>query len=114
MLSDSTLSKLLRENKIDAVPHGFRSSFRQWAAERTNIPREVAEEALAHVNPNKIEAAYQRSDLFEQRRGPHGPLGAIPEYRECNSGVLGNRNKVKSQGIIVGGPDSNYSYILLF
>ena len=69
VLSDSTLSKLLRENKIDAVPHGFRSSFRQWAAEKTNIPREVAEEALAHVNPNKIEAAYQRSDLFEQRRG---------------------------------------------
>ena len=67
-LSDNTVSKLLRELKIDAVPHGFRSSFRQWAAERTNAPREVAEHALAHVNRNKVEAAYQRSDLFEQRR----------------------------------------------
>ena len=67
-MSDSTMSKLLRENGIAAVPHGFRSSFRQWAAERTNIPREVAEEALAHVNPNRTEAAYQRSDLFDRRR----------------------------------------------
>ena len=67
-LSDSTLSRLLRETGVAAVPHGFRSSFRQWAAERTNAPREVAEEALAHINPNRVEAAYQRSDLFERRR----------------------------------------------
>ena len=68
MLSDSTMSKLLREIGTAAVPHGFRSSFRQWAAERTNVPREVAEQALAHVNKDKVEAAYQRSDLFEHRR----------------------------------------------
>ena len=68
-LSDNAISKLLRENNVEAVPHGFRASIRQWAAERTNIPREVAEEALAHVNPNKVEAAYQRSDLFDRRRG---------------------------------------------
>ena len=67
-LSDSTLSKLVRELGIQAVPHGFRSSFRQWAAERTNFAREVCEEALAHVNPNRVEAAYQRSDLFDRRR----------------------------------------------
>ena len=67
-MSDATMSKLLRENGVEAVPHGFRSSFRQWAAERTNLPREVAEEALAHVNPNRVEAAYQRSDLFDRRR----------------------------------------------
>ena len=54
---------------INAVTHGFRSSFRTWAAERTNIPREVAEAALAHENPNKVEAVYQRSDLFDRRRG---------------------------------------------
>ena len=54
---------------IDATAHGFRSSFRTWAAERTNIPREVAEAALAHENPNKVEAVYQRSDLFDRRRG---------------------------------------------
>ncbi|MFE8032272.1 tyrosine-type recombinase/integrase [Thiohalocapsa marina] len=50
------------------VPHGFRSSFRDWCGEVTAYPREVAEAALAHVNPNKVEAAYQRSDLFAKRR----------------------------------------------
>jgi integrase len=48
--------------------HGFRSTFRDWAAEQTNYPREVAEAALAHVLENKTEAAYRRSDLFEKRR----------------------------------------------
>ena len=67
-MSDSTLSKLVRENGIDAVPHGFRSSFRVWASERTSAPREVAEAALAHVNSDRVEAAYQRSDLFDKRR----------------------------------------------
>ena len=67
-LSDSTISKLCRENKIGCVPHGMRSSFRDWAAECTDAPREVCEQALAHVNPNKIESAYRRSDLFERRR----------------------------------------------
>ena len=67
VMSDATIGKLLKEHGIEAVPHGFRSSFRQWAAERTNIPREVAEEALAHVNPNRVEAAYQRGDLYAKR-----------------------------------------------
>ena len=53
---------------IGAVPHGFRSSFRDWAAERTDVPREVCEIALAHVNSDRVEAAYRRSDLFEKRR----------------------------------------------
>ena len=48
--------------------HGFRSSFRDWASERTNHPRELIEAALAHVVGNKVEAAYARSDLFERRR----------------------------------------------
>ena len=48
--------------------YGFRSSFRDWAAERTHFPRAVAEAALAHVIPDKVEAAYLRSDLFDQRR----------------------------------------------
>ena len=68
VMSDMTLSKLIKELGIDAVPHGFRSSFRQWAAERTNIPREVAEFALAHVVGDAAERAYQRSDLFDRRR----------------------------------------------
>ncbi len=63
-----TLSKLLRDHRIPAVPHGFRSSFRDWAAEMTDHPREVIEAALAHVVQNKVEAAYARSDLFERRR----------------------------------------------
>ena len=67
-LSKNAISKLVRENNIGCVPHGMRSSFRQWAAERTNHPREVCELALAHVNSNRVEAAYQRSDLFELRR----------------------------------------------
>jgi len=50
------------------VPHGFRSSFRDWCAEQTSFPREVAEAALAHVNADKVEAAYRRGDLFEKRR----------------------------------------------
>jgi integrase len=51
-----------------ATVHGFRSSFRDWAAERTSFPREVAEMALAHAIPNAVEAAYRRGDLFEKRR----------------------------------------------
>ena len=67
-LSDMTLSKLVKELGIDAVPHGFRSSFRDWAGETTAHPREVIEFALAHVIQNKAEAAYARSDLLERRR----------------------------------------------
>ena len=67
-LSNTTLSKLTKELGIAAVPHGFRSSFRDWAAERTNTPREVVEAALAHTVQNPTEAAYARSDLFERRR----------------------------------------------
>ncbi len=60
--------RLLATLEIAAVPHGFRSSFRDWAAEETDHPREVVEAALAHVVKNKVEAAYRRSDLFERRR----------------------------------------------
>ena len=67
-LSDMTLSKLLKEQGVQAVPHGFRSSFRDWAAEETNHPREVVEAALAHQVKDKVEAAYARSTLFERRR----------------------------------------------
>lgn len=67
-LSDMTLSKLMKELGIAAVPHGFRSSFRDWAGEATAHPREVMELALAHVIKNKAEAAYARSDLFGKRR----------------------------------------------
>ncbi|MXY80148.1 MAG: site-specific integrase, partial [Chloroflexi bacterium] len=62
------LSELMRTLAVDAVPHGFRSSFRDWAAECTDAPREVCELVLAHVSGDRVEAAYRRSDLFEKRR----------------------------------------------
>ena len=68
-LSDATISKLLRQLGVNAVPHDFRSCFRDWAAERTNTPHAVMEAALAHVVPNAAERAYARSDLFERWRG---------------------------------------------
>lgn len=52
----------------DCVPHGFRSSFRDWAGEVSSFPRDVCEMALAHVIENKVEAAYRRGDLFAKRR----------------------------------------------
>ena len=67
-LSEKTLRRLLNKHEVAAVPHGFRSSFRDWAAEKTDHPREVVEAALAHVVHNKVEAAYRRTDLFERRR----------------------------------------------
>ena len=67
-LSDATLSKLVKKLGFDVDVHGFRTSFRTWAQEKTNFPHEVAESALAHVVKNKAEAAYARSDLFEKRR----------------------------------------------
>ena len=67
-LDRAAISRMLRQLGIAAVPHGFRSSFRDWAAECTDAPREVCELALAHVNTNAIEAAYRRTDLFERRR----------------------------------------------
>lgn len=67
VLSNMTLSKLVKELGIQAVPHGFRSSFRDWCGE-TGAAREVAEAPLAHTIENKAEVAYARSDLFNRRR----------------------------------------------
>lgn len=67
-LSDMTLTAVLRRMGVDAVPHGFRSTFRNWSAEKTDYPREVAELALAHTVGNAVERAYMRTDLFEKRR----------------------------------------------
>jgi integrase len=68
-LSGMSLAMLLRRMKVEGVTvHGFRSTFRDWAAECTHFPNEVCEAALAHVIENKAEAAYRRGDLFEKRR----------------------------------------------
>jgi integrase len=67
-LSDMSLTAVLRRmGREDITVHGFRSTFRDWAAESTNFPREVAEHALAHSLPDKVEAAYRRGDLLEKR-----------------------------------------------
>jgi integrase len=67
-LSDMTLTAVMRRMQVDAVPHGFRSSFKDWATERTGYPREAVEMALAHAIGDKVEAAYRRGDLFDKRR----------------------------------------------
>jgi len=67
-LSDMSISAVCRRMQVDAVPHGFRSTFRDWCAESTNYPREVAEMALAHTVGNSVEAAYRRGELLDKRR----------------------------------------------
>ncbi len=67
-LSDVSLSAVMRRMGVDATPHGFRSTFRDWCAEHTNYPRDVAEMALAHQIPSAVERAYRRGDLLEKRR----------------------------------------------
>jgi integrase len=67
-LSGMAMTMLLRRMKVDATVHGFRSAFRDWAAECTGFAHEVCEMALAHAIGNKAEAAYRRGDLFEKRR----------------------------------------------
>ena len=67
-IATPTLPKMLKYREIGAVPHGFRSSFRDWATGETDHPREVIEAALAQVVQDRVEAACARSDLFERRR----------------------------------------------
>jgi integrase len=67
-LSDMTLTAVLRRMNVDATVHGFRSTFRDFIAERTSYPGEMAELALAHKVSNEVEAAYRRGDQFEKRR----------------------------------------------
>lgn len=67
-LSDMALTALMRRMKVDAVPHGFRSSFRDWVGECTHYPRDLAETALAHTLESKVEAAYRRGDALDKRR----------------------------------------------
>lgn len=67
-LSTMAMSMLLRRMKLDCTVHGFRSSFRDWAAEKTDFAHELCEMALAHTISNKSEAAYRRGDLFDKRR----------------------------------------------
>lgn len=67
-LSDMTLSAVTRRMGAACVPHGFRSSFRDWVSERTSYPGDMAEMALAHAISDKVEAAYRRGDMIDKRR----------------------------------------------
>ena len=67
LLSDMSLTAVMRRLKLDAVPHGFRSTFSDWAAERTSYPRDLVEMALAHTLGSKVEAAYRRGDMLAKR-----------------------------------------------
>lgn len=69
-ISDATLSKVLRDNfSFKATVHGFRSTFRDWAVEKTDVLGDIVEAALAHTVNNKVEAAYRRTNYLEKRRG---------------------------------------------
>lgn len=92
-LSDMTLTAVLRRLDVPAVPHGFRSTFRDWCAERTNYPRDVAEMALAHTIGDKVEAAYRRGDLFEKRRLMMDEWAAFLSRPEGKAKVLRMRAK---------------------
>ena len=72
----------------DLTTHGFRSTFRDWAAERTAYPRDVCEMALAHAVSDKVEAAYRRGDLFEKRRRMMADWGKFCSTSEVKGEVL--------------------------
>jgi len=68
VLSDATMSRMMKRRGLEARPHGFRSTFRTWCAEATDTPREVAETCLAHLSGGAVERAYRRTDFLQQRR----------------------------------------------
>ncbi|GMO86166.1 hypothetical protein BwSG20_73410 [Bradyrhizobium ottawaense] len=89
-LSNMAMATVLRRMGLsDVTVHGFRSAFRDWAAETTAYPNHVVEMALAHTVSNKVEAAYRRGDLFEKRRRLLAEWG-----RHCAAGKLGSHRKV--------------------
>jgi hypothetical protein len=94
------LMLLRRLGRDDLTAHGFRSTFRDWAAERTNFPAEVAEMALAHAVSDKVEAAYRRGDLFQKATPTRGGLGEVLRCRaEHRNGCSNPPNRC---GLIVG------------
>lgn len=68
LLADMAMTALMRRRGLAYVPHGFRSTFRDWAGDHTEYPREIVEAALAHAVGNRVEAAYRRKDALERRR----------------------------------------------
>ncbi len=84
-MSDMSLTAVLRRmDRFDITVHGFRSTFRDWVADKTNYPNELAEMALAHVVSNKVEAAYRRGDMLEKRFGMMNEWARYTEFSSEN------------------------------
>jgi len=93
-LSNMACLKLLERMERDSITvHGFRSTFREWAAEQTAFARGVAEQALAHTNRDKVEAAYQRRDLFDKRRQL---MDAWTDYCAKDGNQKGNVTQIRT------------------
>lgn len=93
-LSDMSLSAVTRRMEVEAVPHGFRSTFRDWSSERTNYPRDVAEMALAHTIGDKVEAAYRRGDLMAKRTKMMADWAKFIDAKPATGNVTPIRQKV--------------------
>ena len=93
-LSDMTMTKIMRDMDVDAVPHGFRATFSSWTASSTAYPFEVREMALAHAVGDGTVAAYQRSDLFEKRRNLMSDWAKF-----INSAPVVSNNVVQFRGV---------------
>lgn len=95
VLSDMTLSAVMRRMEVDAVPHGFRSTFRDWCSERTAYPNDVAEMALAHAIGNKVEAAYRRGELFDKRTKMMADWSRFIDAKQSTGNVVAIRRARK-------------------
>jgi len=96
-ISDMTMTKLLRDAGIkDATVHGFRSAFTDWAAEKTDFPKEVADKALAHKLSNQVEAAYRRTDFFDKRRGL---MANWADYLDCAPATVVKKSATKGAAV---------------
>ena len=88
-LSAMAMAQLLkRMERTDITVHGFRSTFRDWAAERTNYPNHIVEMALAHAVGNQVEAAYRRGDLFDKRRRLMADWAKFATTKPASSGEV--------------------------
>ena len=96
-LNHANLTTLLHELGIDAVAHGFRSRFRDWAAERADAPRKVCELALAHVNSDRVEVAYRRTGLFDRRRVLMDAWAAYVAWRIAPRRISHHRSRVRGR-----------------
>lgn len=97
-VSDMTLTKVMRDAGLAYVPHGFRSSFRDWAAEQTSTDREVIEACLAHATGNEVELAYKRTDFLDKRRSLMDAWGAYCAGRSKGEVVAFPRGEPPQSG----------------